>query len=242
MQSKREEIIRDLRKKGLKNKIPRRIYSAFLDVIDHQLTSQSDFDDNRLLSQSDFDDSSYSPLLQGAIKQQRDIGFNMMLRGFLAEGWYTALQDSGCDHPDTRMSALQNMIWSEVFDPLWSTRNDVLFRSRNKFDEAENEQLGERILWYTTHKHEVLSAYDSFLAEFDVSTIHRMSRRVKHKWVQHLDKAREAYNRELNLRASRQHSIEKYLVPRTNRENPSPSEEKNESPSEETNDDDDSNL
>jgi hypothetical protein len=34
MQSKREEIIRDLRKKGLKNKIPRRIIHAFLDVID----------------------------------------------------------------------------------------------------------------------------------------------------------------------------------------------------------------
>ena len=220
MKSKREEIIRDLRKKGLKTKIPRRIYSAFLDVIDHQLTSQSDFDDNRLLSQSDFNDSSYSPLLQGAIRQQRNIGFNMMLRGFLAEGWYTALQKSGCDHPDTRMSELQNMIWSEVFDPLWSTRNDILFRSRNKFDEVDNEQLGERILWYTIHKHEVLSAYDSFLAEFDVSTIHRMSRRVKHKWVQHLDKAREAYNRELNLRASRQNSIERYLVPRETRETP----------------------
>jgi hypothetical protein len=47
------------------------------------------------LIQSDFDDSSYSPLLQGAIRQQHNIGFNVMLRGYLAEGWYTALQTSG---------------------------------------------------------------------------------------------------------------------------------------------------
>ena len=137
------------------------------------------------------------------------------------------------------MSALQNVIRSEAFDPLWSTRNDTLFRSRNKFDEAENEQLGERTL-YTTHKHEVLAAYDSFLAEFDVSTIHRMSRQVKHKWVQILDKAREAYNRDLNLRASRQHSIDKCLVPRTTRETPPPSEMKNESTLAEMKDEDDS--
>ena len=136
------------------------------------------------------------------------------------------------------MSALQNVIRSEAFDPLWSTRNDTLFRSRNKFDEAENEQLGERTL-YTTHKHEVLAAYDSFLAEFDVSTIHRMSRQVKHKWVQILDKAREAYNRDLNLRAS-QHSIAKYLVPLKTRETPPPSEMKNESTSTETKDEGDS--
>ena len=102
----------------------------------------------------------------------------------------------------TRMSDLQTMVWSEVVDALWSTRNDILFRSQNKFDAVENEQLGERILWYTTHKHEVLSAHDSFLADFDISTIHRMPRRVKRQWVQHLDKARAAYNRDLKLRDS----------------------------------------
>ena len=52
---------------------------------------------------TDAEDSKGTPLLQGAIRQQRNIGFNTMLRGFLAEGWYTALQDSGCDHPDTRI-------------------------------------------------------------------------------------------------------------------------------------------
>ena len=92
-------------------------------------------------------------------------------------------------------------------------RNNILHRSANKNKERESEQLTEKITWYLDHKTDLLSFHDQFLANTDLSTIHRATRESKRMWVQHLDIAREAYENERRQLASKQNVITRYFNP-----------------------------
>ena len=87
--------------------------------------------------------------------------------------------------------------------------------NKNKHREAEDATLTEKIEWYISHRHEILSYRDEFLADVDVSTLHRMRRDTKREWLRHLEIARQAHAVESRLRASGQNAITRYLVPRT---------------------------
>ena len=138
-----------------------------------------------------------------------------MPRGFLARGWYDAIKTTGAKHPERRMDSLQRLVWTEVVNPLWETRNELMHRNENRHREAEEVMLTEKIRWYVSHRHEVLSYRDGFLADVDMSSLHRMRRDTKREWLRHLEAARQAHAVESQLRASGQNAITRYLVPRT---------------------------
>jgi hypothetical protein len=50
------------------------------------------------------------------------------------------------------------------------------------------------------------------LAEFDITTIHKMSCDQQRQGVKHFDIAREAYTLELQQRGHTQHLITKYMI------------------------------
>jgi len=50
---------------------------------------------------------------------------------------------------------------------------------KNNFDAVEEERMAEQLVWYSMHKHEVLDSYDHFLARYDVSQIHLITRAMK---------------------------------------------------------------
>lgn len=77
--------------------------------------------------------------------------------------------------------------------------------------ELERTELGKRIKWYIENKEWVLSQHDQFLANTDVTRIDSMSLVTKRAWVQHLDKAREAFELEDQQRAKGQHVITNYF-------------------------------
>ena len=200
MAKKREEIIAALRKKGLDLRIPERVTSAFVELVRTYLRGSTMGNLNR-----------YKQSLRDAIEQQEAIGINMMIRGFFATGWVMAIKDHECSHPDRTMNALQRMVWDSIVDPLWKVRNDILHRMKNNFDAAEEERMAEKLVWYSMHKYDLLDSYDHFLASYDVSQIHTMTRVVKREWLRHLDAAREAYEKHRAQRALGQNSITQYL-------------------------------
>ena len=89
---------------------------------------------------------SFNSDIKEAIRQQQEIGVHLMLRGFLAKGWMTAIEAAGASHPERRMNALQSMIWDMIMDPLWHERNDIKHRKDNAYDVVDDERLAVRIV------------------------------------------------------------------------------------------------
>ena len=200
LQRKREEMIAAFRKKGLSKKIPRTIIKPFCEVMRKYLNNKTNY-----IS------SVYIPAVKEAIKQQLNIGMKYFPRGFLARGWLTALEDSGTPNPDRKMNLLQSMVWDVITEPLWAERNRVAHAKEARNAELERTELGKRIKWYSANKEWVLSRHDQFLANTDVTRIDSMSLVTKRAWVQHLDKAREAFELEDQQRAKGQHVITNYF-------------------------------
>ena len=134
----------------------------------------------------------------------------MLLRGFLARGWFDALVEAGVSHPDRKMNRLQQMIWDDVFAPIWTQRNNILHGEANKYNTAEDEELTSKIIWYVQHKDRLLAGHDRFLARQDLTTLHRMRRETKREWIKHLETAKEAYEIERTQLASKQNVITRY--------------------------------
>ena len=202
MRKKREEILSELRKKGLKAKIPRVVVDALYAVLRNFFNPATTLQPSRHSS------------VQEAISQQQQLGIHMMVRGFVVKKWESAIDAMGVSKPDRAMDAMLRLLWEDVLTPLWHTRNDILHRNNNKFKEVEGTRLAERIQWYIEHKEEVLSVHDLHLARHDIATIHRMSCETRRQWVRHLDIARAAYENELTQREANQRVITRYLVPR----------------------------
>ena len=151
--------------------------------------------------------------IRTAIHQQMAIGTQYMLRGFLAVGWQDAIKSTGARQPERKMNALLRLVWDGIVLPLWHQRNDIMHQKENKNREKEDSSLAEKIQWYVAHRHEVMSLHDTFLAEIDVSTLHRLRTDTKREWVRHLEKARAAYENELKQKEKRQHVITRYFKP-----------------------------
>ena len=97
-----------------------------------------------------------------------------MLQGFPEEGSTTVIEESGISHPDRRMNTLQRLIWDTVTYPLWQARNEIIQRSKNKYNSIEDECLLERIIWYVEHRHELVDHHDQFLTEIDLMRLSGM--------------------------------------------------------------------
>ena len=131
--------------------------------------------------------------LKTAIQAQQMIGFDMMMRGFLAKDWMEALIRQGVPSPERKMNALQEIMWTGIIDPLWHERNEIKHGKTGVHDEREVETPNNRIKWYVEHQHEVLSYGDIFLANIDVRTLPTMRTATKQQWLRHLEMTREIY-------------------------------------------------
>ncbi len=200
MKERRTKVLDNFLKQGKKHKIPQHIIEAVCRVLRVQC-----------LGSNDFESDSHTPDIAHAIQQQRRIGTHMMLRGYLANGWMTALENAGVEHPDRKMNALQRLIWSDFVTPIWTERNDILHRRANTYKTADDERMAERIIWYVDHKSQLLSHHDQFLARHDTTTISSMPRRVKREWIRVLEKARACWMKEKDLRRKGQQTIMRYM-------------------------------
>jgi hypothetical protein len=201
MKITRKKNIDKLREVGKKKKIPRHIMEAICRVL--EVTSKGG--DN-------VDLPTHIEPVADAIKQQKTIGLHLLHRGYLATGWFDAIEKAGVSNPDRKMNVLQRLIWDYWSFPIWATRNSILHGPNSKYSIAEDNNLSERILWYMENKQQVLARGDQFMATIDVTRLHRMRRETKRTWVRHLDKLRAAFDIEKATRSKGQNAITQYLV------------------------------
>jgi hypothetical protein len=104
--STHDEIIKALRKKGLKQHTPR----IFIDLLRSLFTDH--FGSNQL-------DTPSHPSFADAYTAQSLIWVDMFLRGHLASMWSAALVDIGVEHPSQTMLWLLRFFWFNCIDALW---------------------------------------------------------------------------------------------------------------------------
>ena len=200
MKERRKEVIAALRKKREENKIPKSVVKLLIDMLLHVFQGKDKFDCTK-----------YDGRQQVVIKSQQAIGLSLLPRGFISSEWHNHLKFLGVSNPERRVDSILKMIWEDIFDPLWDQRNRILHDEANKYNVAEDKILSTKLIWYVRNKHSVLAYQDHFLAKYDVNTLHRMKRTTKRKWIQHLDRAKLAYEKERNQRATSQHVITRYF-------------------------------
>jgi hypothetical protein len=126
-----------------------------------------------------------------------------LLQGFPAIEWRQAMTSEGTrEHIPRRMRWILGILLNHVIEPLWTTRNHILHKTPNRYNEDNNGKLGERLTWYRENRYQLLPYHQHRLAEHDADDIERMSNAVRREWVRHLDTARAVYESEC---ASRQH-------------------------------------
>ncbi|KAL7552549.1 hypothetical protein ACHAWF_016169 [Thalassiosira exigua] len=135
MKRKREEVIEQLRKKGLEDKIPKKIVKAVVDII----TKYFNGEENYILPH-------YDQEIKAAIWQQEHLGMKFFLRGFIAREWEEAIASTGSTKPHRKLDKLLSLIWKEVTEPLWLQRCELLHQTHNKYRMVEDDRLAEKLL------------------------------------------------------------------------------------------------
>ncbi|KAL7551610.1 hypothetical protein ACHAWF_018082 [Thalassiosira exigua] len=207
MKRKREEVIEQLRKKGLADKIPKRIVEAVAKTI----TKYFNGEENYILPH-------YELEIKAAIWRQEQLGMKFFLRGYIAREWEDAIASTGSTKPHRKLDKLLSLIWKEVTEPLWLQRCELLHKTQNKYKMAEDDRLSALILWYIQHKRDVLSIYDQALAPLDAATVYRMRPIQRREWIRHLDTAKAAYDKEQFQLERNQPVITRYLERKDKRE------------------------
>ena len=87
------------------------------------------------------------------------------------------------------MNALQDIMWTQIIDPLWHKRNNIKHKNTEVHNEREAETLNNIIKWFVDHQYEVLSSGDIFLAGTDVSKLLTMKTVTKNQWLRYMELA-----------------------------------------------------
>jgi hypothetical protein len=200
MQAARSQAIIDVREVGIKQRLP----LGFMNNVQQYL---------RLIlndSEEDLDAD-----LRDAVASQQKIGPLMFIRGYLSSDWLRLLRSYDNVNPEQKLAWLVRIIWDQLVETLWKTRNDILHRNANYVSENTHAQLGDRLIWYTEHKDE-LSRRDQFLARHTLSQIEAMTTSQRREWVRHLDVARAAWAKEKAILLKGQTLITQYFAIRDN--------------------------
>lgn len=200
MQAARSQAIIDVREVGIKQRLP----LGFMNNVQQYL---------RLIlndSEEDLDAD-----LRDAVASQQKIGPLMFIRGYLSSDWLRLLRSYDNVNPEQKLARLVRIIWDQLVETLWKTRNDILHRNANYVSENTHAQLGDRLIWYTEHKDE-LSRRDQFLARHTLSQIEAMTTSQRREWVRHLDVARAAWAKEKAILLKGQTLITQYFAIRDN--------------------------
>ena len=185
MQTKRDEIIAALRKKGLR-KLPRKVSVAIAEIM-HQY-SQGDEVWPRITH----------PALAFALRAQEQLGWDNFFRGYLVKAWVVALRETsqvaGVD-PYQQFNQLQQLVWFDIVQPQWYIRNSIAHGPKSNLSMATSSRLTTLLLWYNEHRQEILPAYLQPIAERSIDNIHKMSSKAKKEWIYHLETASAAWRK-----------------------------------------------
>lgn len=207
MRKTRERVIQEAMTRGKNKKIPQHIMEAFCRTIKYEMGEEK-----RLISMM------ADTGVREAVKKQQEIGLKYMCRGFLATAWMEAMVEGGVKRAEQKMIALQDIVWFIVMEGIWNTRNEILHRQENYYEQQEDSRLNSTIRWYVEHRHEVLKHGDQFLARIDLTRLQYMRKTTKKRWIKHVEMARRIWEAERKQRTRNQTVLTSFFTVIRNRE------------------------
>ena len=196
-QKRREEALVKFRANGIAMGIPRVIMEAITKIL-HEYTAGT------ALTVPEH------PSIAAAVLAQKEIGYHLLPRGFVANAWTDALVDFSVDHPERKISGLLKSLWMDVTLQLWNCRNEIAHNRGNMTQRVVEEGWAARLTWYLEHKLAIRPA-DNFLLDYTEEDIQRMTGRVRKHRVTQLDIACKAYENERSLRSRGQSVITNFF-------------------------------
>jgi len=181
----RELILEQLRKKGLKLRIPYPVVSSLCSVLESYFNSTP--------LPTDFG----SLNIQQAITAQLTLGLKFLPRGFLTHRWIDAMEAHGCDDPHPKLASLIYFLWFDMTDSLWRVRNEIVHKAHNLNQLAQEADIDDRIRWYLSNYRGVLSHHDyRLITRLSSTPLEVTPLRTKQQWLYHLETARKAFDNE----------------------------------------------
>ena len=117
--------------------------------------------------------------LATAIRHQNTIGTGKMLQGYLARSWCAAVKKTGRKEPLNAVKRLHVVLWEQLFQCIWDTRNHILKKTPNLYNAAEDSTLEAKLNWYRENRHTALAMSDRHIANKDEEEIRQMGRRTR---------------------------------------------------------------
>ena len=205
LMKKKDELINDIRKKGMAKGIPR----AIMEAVSRSLY---DFVHSNTLTIPE------NPILAAAVESQNSIGLRLLPRGILSEKWLIALQEFGVAHPERKVAGLLRLIWFDFTDVIWRNRNEIAHERENNVQQAEYTTWANKLSWYLRNRH-VIARRDHFIMNYTEEDIVTMPGFVRRKMVQNLERLEAVYAREVQLLAMGQRTITSYFSRVASQEN-----------------------
>ena len=87
----------------------------------------------------DYIHPTYDQEIKAAIWRQEQLGMKFFLRGFIAKEWEEAIASTGSSKPQRRLERLLSLVWTEVFEPLWLQRCEILHERQNQYRISEDD-------------------------------------------------------------------------------------------------------
>jgi hypothetical protein len=134
-----------------------------------------------------------------------------MLQGFLASSWGAALKVTGHKKHMHTLKRLHVILYEQLFQRRWDTRNYILKKTPNQYNKAECATLADRLIWYRENRHNLLSESDRHLTNIDEEAIQQMGRKTKRKWIRHLDRLHTIHVKENTKRDECQPAITEHF-------------------------------
>jgi hypothetical protein len=123
-----------------------------------------------------------------------------------------AMEAHGCESPDRKLACMILFLWFDVTDALWQVRNDIVHRSQNLNELAQEGMLDDQLKWYLSHYRTVLSRHDYKTAtRYTVDDLDVIPLRTKRQWIHHLEVARTAFDQEKITLAPGQQLLTNYF-------------------------------
>jgi hypothetical protein len=95
--------------------------------------------------------------LATAVRHQNKIGTGKMLQGYL-------VRKTGHKEPLEALKRLHVVLWEQLFQRIWDTRNHIVKRTPNLYNAAEDSTLEAKLNWYRENLHTVLAMSDRHIA------------------------------------------------------------------------------
>ena len=111
------------------------------------------------------------PELATAIKSQRVLGDDFILRGYLVKDWIPALLLYTKDKPDQKLKHIFHGIWTILFEAVWETRNTIKHGGNTIVHISERNALLTDIAEWRHNRGNRLSTTQQYLLDFPPSEI-----------------------------------------------------------------------